>query len=140
MDAAGSGLYEVRSSQAALLKSNDERVKSIAQRMIDDHGKANDRIVAIARSRGEMIDAKLTTEQEGMLAKLNGLSGADFDREYLRQQTTAHQIAVDKFKQESKSGGDAEARQFASDTLPTLREHLRMVSGESVPSNIGSEK
>lgn len=58
--------------------------------------------------------------------KLSKLSGADFDREYMRQQLKAHEKAISLFERQANKGKDTELKTFASNTLPTLREHQQM--------------
>ena len=59
-------------------------------------------------------------------SKLAGLTGAEFDREYMTMQVAAHQDAVTLFERESTKGSDATIKAFATRTLPTLREHQKM--------------
>jgi len=40
-----------------------------------------------------------------------------------------HEQAVSLFEKESKKGDSDELKQFASTTLPTLQEHLKMARG-----------
>jgi len=138
LDAAGGGLYEVQSGQKALLKSNDANVKMIAQQMVDDHSKANNALTALAQRKGVPSASLIpNADQVAMLAKLDSLNGADFDREYLTQQRKAHEDTIAKFQAEANNGFDRDIRDFASATLPTLRGHLDMINGTN---NIGNER
>jgi predicted outer membrane protein len=140
-DAAAGGAFEVQASDIALRKSSDGRVRSIAQRMVDDHSKANNQLMDLAKRKGGTMPPTMTTDQEKMIARLNNLQGSDFDREYLQQQEKAHRDAIAKFKHEAKNGSDPDLRNFAAQTLPTLEEHQRMVSGQSgAGSRMGMEK
>ena len=56
--------------------------------------------------------------------KLSKLSGADFDREYMKSMVSDHQKDVSEFKSESKSSRDNDVKSFAAKTLPTLQQHL----------------
>jgi putative membrane protein len=58
--------------------------------------------------------------------KLSKFSGAEFDREYMRQQLKAHEKAISLFERQANSGKDTELKAFASNTLPALREHQQM--------------
>lgn len=57
-------------------------------------------------------------------ARLNELSGVEFDRAYVKVMVSDHKKAVSKFDAAAKSLSDAELKAFASKTLPTLRTHL----------------
>jgi putative membrane protein len=61
-----------------------------------------------------------------MYERLARLSGAEFDREFIRNQAKMHDEAVALFEREAGGGKDADLKAFAARTLPTLREHRRM--------------
>lgn len=60
------------------------------------------------------------------LERLQGLSGADFDREFMKQMVTDHKVAVADFQRAASSASDPEVKTFAQKTLPGLQEHLQM--------------
>lgn len=51
-------------------------------------------------------------------------SGADFDRAFARTAVEDHQKDIAEFEKEASSGTDPDVKNWASKTLPTLREHL----------------
>ena len=53
--------------------------------------------------------------------------GAEFDRAYHAAQLTAHNEAVALFERASKNLDNAELKNFATETLPTLKDHHKMV-------------
>jgi putative membrane protein len=139
-DAAMGGMYEVEAGQIATNKGTSNHVKMVAQRMVTDHTKANDQLMDIAKREGVTMPATMTTSQKEMISKLNSLQGTDFDKEYLKQQKKAHEETIAKFEKEAKSGSDAEVKQFAAQTLPTLQEHLRMITHGGEGTRLGSER
>ncbi len=58
--------------------------------------------------------------------RLESLSGKEFDQAYIKQMVEDHQKAISKFETAQQNVEDAELKQFASDTLPKLRDHLKM--------------
>lgn len=136
-DQAGAGgMYEVEAGQLALQKSSDGQVRTFAQRMVRDHTQANEELAALAKSEGVTVATTPNAQQQQMLNQLQGLQGSDFDREYLRQQKTAHEQAVSLFQGATQNTSPA-VRAWASKTLPTLREHLSMVNADMNGSNNG---
>jgi putative membrane protein len=125
--AQAGGEYEVTAGQKALIKSSDPQVKSLAQQMVDDHTKANMQLNNLASRKGLPDTASMTADQLNLLSRLDSLSGTSFDREYLSQQAAAHQDAITKFENASINANDHDIRDWASATLPTLRDHLSMV-------------
>lgn len=122
--------FEILSSQMALQKSGDDDVKQFAQRMIDDHSEAGKNLeTAVSSVQGnvgepqEQLDAK----HQKMLDKLSTLDGAAFDKEYIGDQTKAHNEAVSLFRNYAKNGKDDALKNFATETLPTLEDHHRTI-------------
>ncbi len=58
--------------------------------------------------------------------KLSKSSGAEFDRQYANAMVKDHKEDVKEFSKEADKGKDPDVRAFASKTLPTLKEHLKM--------------
>jgi putative membrane protein len=61
------------------------------------------------------------------MAKLSKLSGADFDREYVKAMVADHENDVTAFTSVSKGATDADVKAFATKTLPTLEMHFEMI-------------
>jgi putative membrane protein len=103
-------------------------VKSFADRMVADHTKANQQLASIATAEGVALPTKLSGKDQRELTRLGKLDGAAFDKEYVKSQVDAHKDAVKLFTRESKSGKDGDLKNFAGTTLPTLEDHLSMVT------------
>jgi putative membrane protein len=69
-----------------------------------------------------MMDAK----HQKVMDRLSGLSGAEFDREYMKHMVKDHEDAVSDFQKQSTRAKDPDIKAFAARTLPALQEHLRM--------------
>jgi len=126
-DVEAGDAYEISAGQKALVKSGDEQVKSLAQHMVDDHSKADKQIMALATRHGLSNSAGMTANQIDMLRRLDNLSGADFDREYLSQQEQAHKDTIAKFQDAGTNADAQDVRDWANATLPTLQSHLTMI-------------
>jgi putative membrane protein len=72
------------------------------------------------------LPAELDAKHNAMQNKLSKMQGAAFDRGYMAHMVTAHQQAVAMFQREATGVKDADAKAWASKTLPTLQEHLKM--------------
>lgn len=126
METAKGGMAEVMAGKLAARKGHSEQVKEFGQRMVDDHSKANDELKRLARSKGMALPSDIG-KHRAMIAKLSRLSGAAFDRFYVREMVKDHEMDVAAFRKEAKSGRDTEVKAWADQTLPTLEEHLRMI-------------
>lgn len=124
--AAQGGMAEVALGQLAANKGSDPKIKEFGQHMVDDHGKANDELKAIAQRDGESLPTESSKQQQDAAQKLGLKSGKDFDAAYAQMMVKDHEEDVALFKKEAASGQDPEMKQFASKTLPTLEQHLKM--------------
>jgi putative membrane protein len=124
--AMAAGLAELGAAKIALDKSQNDNVRKFAQRMVQDHGAANDELATIAKSEGLGLPTLPTNAQQARAARLRSLAGADFDQAYLDDQVAAHKEAVALFLQESKTGQDSGLRHFAERALPILNDHYQM--------------
>src|SRR5689334_20373641 len=123
-DAAIGGMAEVELGKLAAGKASDDGVKAFARRMVEDHGKANDELAAIAKNAGGAVPTELDQEHKDVRQSLKGLSGGAFDRAYIDAQVKDHQIAVQLFANQVDGGFNADLKNFAAAKLPTLHQHL----------------
>ena len=126
MDAAQGGMAEVELGRLAAQKASNADVKAFGQRMVDDHGKANTQLMQAATSAGMTPPKALDAKHRADMDKLSRLSGAAFDRAYMSHMLMDHKKDVSEFEKQAQNGQDTNLRTFAQQTLPTLREHLRM--------------
>ena len=124
--AAEDGLAEVELGKIAQQNGSSAAVKQFGQRMVDDHTKAGKELETIATKLGVTPPKEPGSKQKGDIKKFSKLTGEKFDREYAEHMTKDHKKAVSLFEKQAKSGDADELRQFASKTLPTLQEHLKM--------------
>jgi len=109
-------------------------VQAFADKMIDDHTAAGEKMKAAAAKDGVTPPTKMAEKDKAALEKLQATDGADFDQAYLSVQATAHDQAVALFKTFSTQGEESALRDFAAETLPVLQEHQAMVHELAGPS------
>jgi putative membrane protein len=123
--AAQGGLAEVQLGQLATEKADSPDVKQFGQKMVDDHSKANDQLKQVASNKGVTVPDKLSAKDAATKARLEKLSGKAFDRAYMRDMVMDHTKDVSEFRTEAKTAKDPDVKSFASQTLPTLQDHLK---------------
>jgi putative membrane protein len=124
--AAMGGMVEVELGNLAQQKAASDQVKQFGSRIVQDHAKANDELKQIAGSKGVDLPTALDKKHRADVDKLSKLSGAKFDRAYMSHMVDDHKNDVSEFKKEATSGKDSDVKAFASKTLPTLDEHLKL--------------
>jgi putative membrane protein len=126
-EAATSDMFEVQSSELAAQKSNDGPTKAFAQHMIEDHSKTTSDLKSLVSS-GKVkasIPSEMDSAHQSKLDKLKTLDGADFDKQYHSYQDAGHKDAVSLFKRYANGGDNADLKDWASKTVPTLEGHLK---------------
>ncbi|HEY0371815.1 MAG TPA: DUF4142 domain-containing protein [Thermoanaerobaculia bacterium] len=120
------GLYEVQAGNLALQNGTSADVKTFAQRMVTDHGKANAELAQLATTKGVALPTELAGEHKAAFDHLSSMSGAEFDKMYMQHMVEDHNKDVGEFEKASTSATDADVKTWAGKTLPTLKEHQSM--------------
>lgn len=126
MQAGQDGHAEVELGKLAQKNGSSAAVKDFGGRMVKDHGKANQELASIAKKLGMTVPTEPSDKHKAVAKKLSALTGEKFDEEYASEMVQAHENAVTLFQKQAKIGEAAELKAFASKTLPTLEEHLKM--------------
>ena len=124
--AAVGGMFEVKSSQLAQQMATDPRVKTFAARMVADHQKANQELMALARQKGWTVPKSMDTKHQDMVAQLSKGQSGQFDKAYMDMQMKAHDKTVALFEKAAEECQDTDLKAWAKKTLPTLKEHHHM--------------
>ncbi len=125
--AAQGGMAEVKLGELASTKAQNAEVKAFAQKMVTDHGKANAELKDLAKKKNFTLPTDVSEDQKETYDELAKLSGAEFDKEYVKTMVDDHEKDVDAFQEQADDGDDADTKAFAAKTLPTLKSHLEMI-------------
>jgi len=125
-EAAAGGIAEVELGKLAGQKAQNADVKKFAERMVSDHTKANEQLKPIAAAKNIALPSGPDKKHQKEMDELARLDGEKFDREYMKHMVSDHKKDVKEFEKEAKKGKDDDVKNFASSTLPTLEEHLRL--------------
>jgi putative membrane protein len=124
-EAADGGMAEVELGQLASEKASSSDVKQFGQRMVEDHGKANDELKQLATEKHVDLPAEPSAKHKATKARLEKLSGDQFDKAYMADMLKDHKKDVAAFEKESRSAKDPDIKSFATKTLPTLQAHMK---------------
>lgn len=120
---ASDNMAEIKLARLALDKSQNATVDKYAKMIIDDHEKASKELKTIAREEKFPEPTSMDTEHQQNYDKLATLTGKDFDSAYMKMMVKDHDKAIDTFQKASNELNNADLKQFATKTLPTLKEH-----------------
>ncbi len=125
--AAANDLAELTVANMALQRAAHAETKVFAQQMVKDHNQTTRELMALAAAKSLALPRMPDVKDQAAADALGGLSGPDFDREFLKQQLAGHMGAVQLFQAEAERGADPDLKAFAAKYLPKLKEHLEMV-------------
>jgi len=126
--AAGqSDTFEMLEADTALAQSEDPKIRAFAQQMLRDHGQLRQALgQATARAGMMPPPTSVGADQAPLLAALQSLHGADFDRAYWQHQALAHRSALTATQSYAANGDSAPVREAAAAAVPIITAHLGM--------------
>jgi len=133
------GMWEVRLSQQAEQKTQNPKIKELAQKMIQDHQQLNQKLEQVAQGLGVRVPQALPRLKQEELQIFAALPEQDYDKAYIAQLHIGHAKAIAAFHAASELAKNEQVKQFAAANLPTLKEHLRMVKEEAVVLGIARD-
>lgn len=133
-EAAEGNKAEVELGQLAQQKASSDDVKKFGQRMVDDHTKAGQQVDQLASEKGVNVPDKLSAKDQATKARLEKLSGKQFDEAYMRDMVRDHAKDVSAFQREARTAKDSDVKSYAQNTVGTLQDHLKMAK-QIAPKN-----
>lgn len=124
--AAQGNMAEVRLGRLAAERAAGDRVKQFGRRMIQEHGKAQQELTALAQQNSWTLPTEVSEEQKKLYDTLAQHSGEAFDKAYMEQMVKDHEMDVALYERASVNTAHAGLKEYATRTLPTLKEHLKM--------------
>lgn len=121
------GLADVKLGTLAMEKGGPD-VKEAAQKMVDDHTAMNKEMGTVADALGVSLPKKVNKDVQAEYEKLNGLSGKDFDTEYLTFIVKAHWQNLHTFYMEASVAADPDLQSQVVKDMGTMHEHLGVIS------------
>lgn len=148
-EAAITNMAEVQLGKLAQERATDPQVKQFAEMMVRDHTKANDELKQAASQMNVQLPTELDEKHRDLADRLSKLQGQEFDREYMNAMVDGHEDAINLVEGRANRGremtsaggsdpnaqatgttgsnvqGEQAVDQWATKTLPTLRQHLQ---------------
>jgi putative membrane protein len=125
--AAQVGMADLKFATLATQKASPD-VKEMAQKLADDHASMNKDLEAVADQMGVMLPKKLMKDDQAEYEKLNGLSGKDFDTEYLTYIVKAHYQALHSFYMEASTAATPELSTEVVKSMGMMHQHLGLIT------------
>jgi putative membrane protein len=127
-EVANSDMFEIAANTLAKQNGNAPE-KAFAAQMVADHNKTSTELrdmVSSGKVKAE-VPVVLDSSHQSKLDKLKKVANEkDFSADFYSSQVSAHKDAISLFERYAKGGDNADLKNWASKTLPTLKHHLEM--------------
>ena len=122
--AAMGGMTEVALGKVAAQNGGSQDVKDFGNQMVTDHSKINDNLKDVAGKMGVTIPDSLDSMHQAMVDKMSKLTGAEFDKAYVRDMVKDHEKDVAEFERAKSTVKNDDLKKFIDDSVPTMKDHL----------------
>jgi putative membrane protein len=106
--------------------------------MVKDHGEALAQLQHLAQTKNITLPDGLPSDAEDLKQKLSAERGKQTDKDYVSGMVEDHQKDVKEFQDAAQSAHDPDIKQWASNLVPKLQEHLQ--KAQALDSKISKSK
>ncbi len=134
------GVAEVQLGQLAEQKSQSNDVKQFAQKMVSDHSQMGEKwLKPVAKQMGVSEPKGPSKKDKKLIEKLQGLSGQQFDTEYIQAMVKDHKEDLKEFKNEAQMAQDPNVKQIAQQGANIIQQHLQLIEQIAQAHNVPVE-
>ena len=131
------GAAEVQLGQLAQQKSQSPDVKQFGQKMVQDHTQLGDQVIKrVAKQLGVKEPNGLSKKDKQLVASLEGLSGPEFDQEYIKAMVKDHKQDLKDFKNEAQMSQDPNVKKAAEEGTIVISQHLQIIEQIAQAHNV----
>lgn len=120
-------MAEVQLGQLAQQKSNSPDVKQFGEKMQQDHSKLDDQMKPIAQQLGVEPPQKISKKDEKLDAKLQNMSGTQFNDAYIKAMIKDHENDLQEFRREAENTQNPQLKQAAQQGAQVIEQHLALI-------------
>jgi putative membrane protein len=130
---------EQQMGQLAEQKSSSDDVKQFGQKMAELHDQLNTQLKPLALKLGVDQPKQPSKKDRQEIAKMQSLSGSDFDAAFIKAMLKYQQTDVKEFKDEAVAAKDPNVQQMAKMDEPVFSQHLEILQGIAQAHNVTLE-
>jgi putative membrane protein len=125
--AAIAGMSEINLGKIGAEKGESKEVRDFGDQMVKDHSKINDNLKNVARRMGVEIPARVDAIRQAKIDRLAKMSGAAFDKAYVKGIIKAHEMDIAAFERAEAHVKDEDLKKFIKESVSTMKDHLGMI-------------
>jgi putative membrane protein len=130
---------QVQMGQMAQQKSTSDDVKQFGAKMADIHSQLTDQLKPIAKELGVSEPKGPSKKDKEEIARMQTMSGPDFDAEFIRAMMKYQQTDLKGFEDEAQTAQDPNVMQVAKMDEPVLSQHLQLLEQMAQAHNVTVE-
>lgn len=130
---------QVQMGQLAAQKSTSDDVKQFGEKMAQIHQQLNEQLKPVAQKLGVSEPKEPSKKDKQEIARMQTLSGADFDAAFIKAMMKDQQSDLKDFKDEAQSAQDPTVQQLAQMDTPVLSQHLQILEKLAQAHNVTLE-
>jgi putative membrane protein len=135
--AAEDNQAEIQVCLLAEKRAVNPALKAFARLMVNDHVQIESRLAALGNELHASLSDGIGKEGQETRSKMAQLTGDAFESAFMQTQIKDHSEDIEKFSNEMHSSENTRIKQFATETVPILQQHLALA--RAVQAQLGSK-
>ena len=130
--------FEVQLAQQAQQKAQSQQVKDVAQRIVQDHQEALQKLQPIAQQLGVQLPQQLPAFKQEEIQIFTALPSDKFEKQFICMMQAGHAKAVTEYQGVAQLSDNDQVKQFAQQCLPKLKQHAQTIEQAAVAMGLPS--
>lgn len=128
---------EIAMAELAKSKTTGMQAKNMADRLIADHEKMDERLKMVAERAGvELASFQPATHEMAMMDTMKELEGKEFDQAFMQSMKASHEMAMENLRSAKRMVKDPQIIQAINEAMPQIQKHHR--SSQAAAQNVSS--
>ncbi len=127
LEVAKGGMMQLEVSKVAVQNASSDEVRQLAQAEVEEQTGLSAKLKEIADAKGVTLPSAPDAETQAMVTKMQGMSGAGFDKMYVSESGVKGHEKLDTVMSKVKaSASDSNLKDVAKAAHPLVKTHLKV--------------
>jgi len=131
--AGKAGKGEVKLSELGVSKADSDKVRELAQMLVNDHTAANKELKAVAEKINVTLPETPDPKVEEKFRELGKKTGEEFDVAFLKEMAASHGKSIERYEAGKKIAKHPDVKAFIDRTLPVIKKHAAHIKEVGKP-------
>jgi putative membrane protein len=129
-------LAEEQLGQLAQQKSESSDVKALGQKIVENRTALDEQFKTLAKLLEISAPTAPSKKDSQLIARLSGLSGAQFDEEYIKTVAKNNKQDLQDFQSESQKAEDADLLRATQEDVPVISKYSQVIDAAASAHNV----